>query len=210
MRIKRLILGFGIVLLIVAVPGLRADEVNMQNGDRYFGKVLAMTANTVVLDSEILGKINVPRNKVASLALGTNAAAPSTASSALNVSTNLPAATASSALLNTNVDLSAALRRLGANTNFVGQIRRQMLAGNPEATGKFDEMVGGLLSGKMDLNDVRREAQSSAEQLRSLKHELGPEADDSLNGYLEILDSFIKETADEPATASPQPKSQAP
>ena len=51
-------------------------------------------------------------------------------------------------------------------------------------------MVNGLLSGQMNLNDVRREARSSADQLRELKKELGPDADDSLDGYLRGVGSI--------------------
>ena len=41
--------------------GLRlgADQVQMQNGDRYSGKVLSMTPATVVLQSEVLGKLSL-------------------------------------------------------------------------------------------------------------------------------------------------------
>jgi hypothetical protein len=51
---------------------------------------------------------------------------------------------------------------------------------------------------------VRQQAQTAAAQLRELKRQLGPEADDSLDGYLQMLDSFIRETANEPADAAPK------
>ncbi len=198
-----------VVLIFVTAPRLRADLVEMQNGDRYAGKVLAMSADTVVLQSEMLGKINVPRKQVASLTLGTNAAALKAPAPA-PVATNLPAAAPAAALGNNNLNLSAALRQLGANTNFVGQIRQQMLAGSPEAAGKYDEMVTALMTGKLSLNDLRSQAKSYADQLRELKRDLGPEAGDSVDTYLEVLDNFIKETADTPAAATPRPKSPAP
>jgi len=200
------------IFLFGAAPRVRADLVEMQNGDRYAGKVLSVSADTVVLDSEVLGKINVPRKKVASLAFGTNAAASTAAANLTRVSTptNLPAAGSSAALTNTNVDLSAALRRLGANTNFVAQIRQQMLAGSPEAAGKYDEMVNGLMSGQLNMDDLRSQAKSYADQLREMKRDLGPEAGDSIDAYLGVLDDFLKETAPGPASAAPQPKSQAP
>jgi hypothetical protein len=214
MRIKLLFVLSGMIFMFVTAPRLRADLVEMQNGDRYAGKVLSVSADTVVLESEVLGKINVPRKKVAALMFGANAAAPTAAThvARVPVPTNLPAAAPTAALANTNVDLSAALRRLGANTNFVGQIRQQMLAGSPEAAGKYDELVNGLMSGQLNLNDLRREAQSSVDQLRALKRDLGPEAGDSLDVYLGVLDNFLKETAAEPASAipAPKPKSQAP
>lgn len=212
MRTKLLFVSSGIFFIFVAAPLLRADQVEMQNGDRYFGKVLSVSADTVVLESEVLGKINVSRKKIASLAFGTNAAAPKAATNVTRVfaPTNLPTAAPLAALANTNADLSAAFRNLGANTNFIRQIRGQMLAGSPEAASNYDEMVNGLMSGKLNLDDLRREAKSSADQLRALKRDLGPEAGDSLDAYLDVLDNFLKETAAGPtsATPAPQPKTQ--
>ena len=206
MRTEFLFVCTVIVSWFAAGSALRADVLEMQNGDRYSGKVLALTADTVVLNSEILGKINVPRNQVASLIFGTNAAAAKAARNpAPPVSTNPPSTTSSNALDNLNLDLSAALRQLGGNTNFIGQIRLQMFAGSPEAAGKFDEMVGGLFNGQLNLNDLRRQAESSAAQLRELKPDLGPEADDALDSYLKILDAFVRESAAEPANQTPAP-----
>ena len=214
MRFKLLFVLSGMIFMFVAAPRLRADLVEMQNGDRYSGKVLSVSADTVVLESEVLGIINVPRKKVATLMIGANAATPNTATNIarVSVSTNLPAAVPAAALANTNVDLSAAFRNLGANTNFIGQIRQQMLAGNSEAASNYDKLVSGLMTGKLNLDDLRREAKSSADQLRELKRDLGPDAGDSIDAYLSVLDNFLKETAAEPASATPtpQPKSQAP
>ena len=179
-----------------ACVGLRADVLEMQNGDRYSGQVLAVSASTVVLNSEILGRINVPRSKVAKLTFSGNAAAPQTLGSLpVPAVTNLPAVQPL-VLSHTNADLSAALRELGGNTNFIGQIRQQLLAGNPQASAQYDAMVNALLSGQLNLGDLRRQAQASAQQLRDLKRGLGPEADDTLDAYLKILDAFVNETPD--------------
>ena len=205
MRIKLLFVPAGICFLCAAAFWLRADQLEMQNGDRYSGKVLSVSADTVVLDSEVLGKINVPRKKVARLAFGTNAAAPTASSpvARLVVPTNLPTAAALAGSTKTNVDVSATLRDQGSETNFIGQIRRQMLAGSPEASGKYDQMVSDLLTGKMNMDDLRREAQSSADQLRQLKREFGPDAGDSFDAYLDVLDHFLKESAAGPTNAAP-------
>jgi hypothetical protein len=200
------------MLLFIAAPRLRADLVEMQNGDRYAGKVMAVSADTVVLESEMLGKINVPRKKVASLAFGTNTAALNAAPNVASVSapTNLPAAAPAAGLADTNVKLSVVIRCLGANTNFVAQIRQQMLAGSPEAAGKYDEMVNALMTGQLNLNDLRSQAKAYADQLRELKRDLGPEAGDSVDTYLGVLDNFLKETTDEAKAAPPPTKSPAP
>ena len=191
----------GAVLLFAFVPRLHSDMVEMQNGDRYFGKVLSMSADSVVLESEVLGKIHVPRKKVASLlfAPGAESLKPGTNDARLSAFTNLPAFVPATAPAGTNGQVAAALRQLGANTNLIAQVRQQMFAGNPEAAGKFDELVTGLMTGQLTLEDLRRQAKESADQLRALKRELGPEVGDSLDAYMSVLDGFLKETAAEPA-----------
>lgn len=55
-------------------------------------------------------------------------------------------------------------------------------------------MVGGLMSGKIDMAGLRAQAKAAADQLRSYQHDLGPEAGDTLSSYLTILDNFLRET----------------
>lgn len=210
MKFKLLMVGLGIVL--IGVSGLRADEVQMQNGDRYFGKIVSVSPETVVMDSEILGKITVPRKKVTSLALGNNTKTNVTAQTGmpprlpLSTPANTSSWTASVTLTKTNDDLAAALRALGTNTNFISQIRNQLLAGQPEASAKFNQMVGDLLSGKLDLTGLRQQAQSSVDQIRELKRELGPDTGGSLDPYLQVLEHFLQETTNQSAgAAAPSP-----
>ena len=182
--------------LALSVTSLRADQLLMQNGDRYLGTIVTVTADSVVLQSEVLGKVTLPRSKVSSLAFGNSAA-----TNAAPIST--PASSpASPNVTSPNVDIAAIFRSLGANTNFVGQVRDQMLAGaGPEANGKFDELVDGLMSGKLNLNDLRSQAKTSINQINQLKHDLGPDADDALDGYLSILEGFVNETESAPVVA---------
>ena len=85
------------ILLLMAAPALRADVLEMQNGDRYSGKVVSVSPDTVILNSEVLGKITVPRKLVVSLSFGTNAVAPKVVDTLTQtVSTNLLALTAPS------------------------------------------------------------------------------------------------------------------
>ena len=51
MKTQQLFFLSGIILMFVAATRLRADLVEMQNGDRYAGKVLSVSADTVVLES---------------------------------------------------------------------------------------------------------------------------------------------------------------
>ena len=204
MKTSVLFLSCGIILGILAPFHLRADQLEMQNGDRYVGKVLSVTADTVVLQNEVLGKINVPRSKVTSLAFGTNVVAPKAANTAtVSTSTNLPDVVALTELAKGDTNLSTTI----ANSELVRQLREQV-AGSPEATGKFNELMNGFLTGKLNVNDIRREAKSSADQLRELKRELGPEASESLDSYLKILDGFLNESETAPTSkpSAAQPK----
>jgi len=101
------------------------------------------------------------------------------------------------------IDLSGPLRQLGANTNFIEQVRAQFLAAaGPEANQKFSAMVGGLLSGRLTVNDIRTEAKSAADQLKELKRDLGEDSGWALDGYLTILESFLRETARPPSDSA--------
>jgi hypothetical protein len=214
MNVRLLSFLTGIILVAVITPGLLADQVEMQNGDRLSGKVLSVSADTVVLKSDVLGKINVPRKNIATLAFGTNVVAATAPANNSRVPAPImsSAAASSTALRETNADFTVPLHSLGTDTNVIRQVREQMLAGNPVAAAKFDELADGLMSGKLNMDDLRREAKASADQLRELKRE-NPEAGDSLDAYLQVLDNFLNEPADQPANttpSSPQPKSQTP
>ena len=75
-------------------------------------------------------------------------------------------------------------------------MQKQFLSGaGPEANNKFNELLGGLMSGKLSVDDIRAEAKSAADQLRALKREGGEEAGFATDAYLAILDHFLKETA---------------
>jgi len=183
-------------VLVIGTICPRSDRVEMQNGDRYFGRVLSLNSNTLVLQSDVVGTVHLPRAKVALIALGADT--PTNAAGALSSPNSRLAAPT-----NTALDLSASLRELGANTNFIQQVQAQILGeAGPEANNKFNEMVAGLMSGNLTVNDSRTEAQSAAAQLKDLKRNLGDEAGWALDGYLAILENFLKETAPAPAVPS--------
>jgi hypothetical protein len=165
----------------------------MQNGDRYSGKVLSYTNNVILLTNDFAGTITLPRTNVARVLIGTvpsgPAAAPKTDSAI--VLPKLP----TNSLAGVNLD------KLGT-ADQAAKVKQDLLGdANPAAKAKFDEMLGDITSGKMSLGDLRAQAVSAATQLRQLKKELGPQSDDTLDGYLTVLESFIKEVpADSPVT----------
>jgi len=186
-----------VLALVFGTRWASGDQVEMQNGDRYAGKVLSVSTNTIVLQSDVLGTITLPRARVASVKLG----------AAMSVTGPQPASippVRALALPSTNTppEEPAALRRLGENTNLIQQVQKQFLnEAGPEAKAKFDELLGGLMSGKLDITDIRTQAKSAADQLRALKREQGDDPGGTLDGYLSILEKFLKDTTP-PAAAT--------
>jgi len=192
-----------IALCLFLLPAVasRADQVEMQNGDRYFGKVLSLTNDTLVLQSELLGKVSVPCSKVSSIKLGTNFVArtpqvqpeqPATTAQPLG---NILSGRGTTPGLNSLPDLRE-LNKPGATATAAQQVRQQLTSAGPAAIGRFDQMVSGLASGKLSVNDIRAQAKSVSDQVRAFKRDLGDDAaSDVLDGYLEILDSFLRDSA---------------
>jgi len=175
-----------------------ADQVVMQNGDQYNGKILSVSPTNVVLQSEILGVVNLTRGKVVRLSMG------------LSAGTNSPAMLP---LPKTNAptELSAVMRQMTSQSNLVNQVRSQFLAlAGPEANQKFDQLLGELGSGKLSMDDLRAQAKSAAAQLRELQASGGDEASGMMGLYLSILDNFLAESESAAPTltnhvASPKP-----
>ncbi|HEX3719859.1 MAG TPA: hypothetical protein VH595_18060 [Verrucomicrobiae bacterium] len=183
------------ILFLVSASLVRADQIVMQNGDRFSGSVVSMTPETVVFQSDSLGQVKLPRDKVSAINLG-NTVAPSPPAT----NNSAPAVATQSTAAATNV-----LQQLGSDTNLVQQIRKQFLAdAGPQANGKFDELFTGLMSGKMDINDLRAQAKSAADQLRSMKKDLGGDAGQTLDAYLSVLDNFLAQSAPASAPAPAQ------
>src|SRR6185295_10425657 len=51
---------------------IQADQIQMRNGDRYAGRVLSLDTNTLILQSDVLGTVHLPREKVALVSLGSD------------------------------------------------------------------------------------------------------------------------------------------
>jgi hypothetical protein len=181
------------LVLFAAAGRLSADQVELQNGDRYVGHVLSLNSNAVVLQSELLGTLRLPRSKVAVITLGRGS---TTNSLALASAANAQTPPRPAAPTNVASNLSPTLPGLSTSTNLIQQVQKQFLSGaGPEANTKFDELLGGLMSGKLSVNDIRAEAKSAADQLRTLQRESGEDGGFAASAYLAVLDHFLKETA---------------
>ena len=168
-------------LLVFTSLAAFADQVEMLNGDRYVGRVLTVNTNEITLQSEVLGTVKLPRSKVSRVTMGDAPAV---------------AVAAPKPLISSNAPLPALPQtHNAAESNIVKQVQLQYLAGaSPEANAKFNQLAGGLLTGKLTVDDIRVEAQSAADQLRKFKAELGEDGGEEIDSYLAILDNFLKET----------------
>lgn len=193
---------------IVALSLLRqthADQIEMVNGDRYQGKIISLNSNEVVMNSDMLGLVKVPRGKVSGITAGAaiSPAAPGTATKQIVQSP--PAVGAPTARtpvaavqVKTNTSPGLNLSELQTNTALAKQVQSKYLAeAGPEATAKYNEMLKDLFSGKMSIADLRGQAKRAADQLRGYKKELGSEAGSELDEYLAILDKFVNEAAED-------------
>jgi hypothetical protein len=187
-------IAFLAAIFLLVAPVSRADQIVMQNGDILNGKVLTMTTNTLVLQNENLGTVTLPRMKVSNITFGmvmmkVPAAVAPTANA---IATPQPAGVAT----NSMSDLQAMLRGIRDQSNLVQQVEAQVLgsSASPEAVKKFNDLLDGLSTGKIDMNGLRAEAQSAASQLQEYKKEMGPEAGGEIDSYLTILNNFLQET----------------
>jgi hypothetical protein len=182
-----------LALLFLAFSA-RADQIELQNGDHFSGTVVSITPEIVVLQSDALGQIKLPRAKVSTISLG----AAATPVRTIILSSNNPATQLAPPL---TVGKNSVLPQLGTDTNLVQQIRKQFLAdAGPQANEKFDDLLTGLMTGKMDMNGLRAEAKSAADQIRALKKDMGGDAGQTLDAYLSVLDGFLAQSA---PTATP-------
>jgi hypothetical protein len=204
-------LALAALLLLAGAGQLPADQVELQNGDRYFGHVLSLSTNIIVLKSEVLGVLQLPRSKVATMTFGPVQA---TDSLAVPAGTNAALPKRATAPTNAASGGSPVLKGMSVHTNLIQQVQQQFLSdAGPEANAKFNELLGGLLSGNLTVGDIRAQAKAAADQLRALQRESGDDGGDASGVYLSILDQFLREaapadTATKALKSSSKPKAQ--
>src|SRR5262245_29241861 len=128
-------------LILYGQPIAIADQVQMRNGDQYFGSVLSLNKDTLVIQSDVLGTLRLPRDKVAFVGFGAHPIAQNPVTAyPTNKIVRSPALT----VTNGTADLSAAVQQAGGSSNVLQQIEAQYLSdASPEAKAKFNELLGG-------------------------------------------------------------------
>ncbi len=211
----RLALGLG---MLFAGP-LRADTIELTNGDVLNGNVVSLDGKELVLKSDLLGELKLAREKISAIHLGdkpilTRPAAPAApAQPALD-----PDVRKALGQVPSSEDVLKQLQGGGINPQMVGALQAKFpLLNTPEASDYFNDTLGGLMTGKLNIQDVRKDAVKARDELKSLQDELGPETGAALNGYMSILNKFIRETepapqpaANKPAEAKPATKKKTP
>jgi hypothetical protein len=212
--------GLGLWLAAATVLSARADTLELVNGDHYQGTIVSVNQTNVEFQSDILGRITLPRDKVASMTLR-EAELPKAATNTITSPTALTAAPAigpSLIMQGTNrVSSETAsapgdavlqqMRQQGIDPGLVSAVQQQVFGqGNPAAAQKFNELMDGLMDGSLSIADIRSQAQQSIQQIKDARQQLGPDVGDMFDGYLAILENFVAESATND-TIAPAPAS---
>jgi hypothetical protein len=223
------------LLLAVSFAAARGDTLRLANGDTINGKVIAVDDKNVTLESETFGRITLPRSKVVGLVFGDAPAASNVQAEAapgevridkgVKIDKNDKPEDIIRKLIPKGFDRKAiekmaagakkatnpedVIRQLREAGGVDPAIRRQLslqIPGftSPAVQSYFDEKVNGLMSGDLSLGDIRNDAVDVRDQLEALKKDLGPSGE-ALNGYLDILNGFIRETESVPAKKPKNP-----
>ena len=203
---------------LLATAAAHADTVQLSNGDSVSGEVILLDAAALTLRSEHLGELHIPRAKVAALFLGegrveassrrttafepvpdqpklAGAPAPSPAQAAPRPATAAPR---TGAAAGTVEDILGQLQNQGVAPQTMQEMQTQFpLLNTPEVQEFFQDRVGGLASGRLNVQDIRGDAVQALDAINDLEKDLGPEAADALRGYKSILQSFVNQTSPE-------------
>jgi hypothetical protein len=193
-------------VLVLAVPA-RADILELVNGDHYSGTVVSLNRTNLEFRSEIQGLVKIPRDKIARITLRE----PTAVKPATNTTSLSPVTTGSvAAIANPTVPQDQAnlivqqMRQQGVDPNVMKQVQEQILGGSsPEATQMFNQMTSGLMSGSLNIGDIRNQAVKAINDLQAAKKDLGGDAsmNELLDGYLTILQNFVHEADSTTTTA---------
>ncbi len=191
-----------------ALP-VKADLIELTNGDHYRGTVISMTQTQVEFQSEIQGRVTLPRDKIAQITLHDVVAKPLVVSK--------PATAPVPSLIVSGVHNSPPptnqadavvqqLRQQGVDPKLIDQVQQQIFGkSSPEAAQKFNELMSGLTSGKLSMQDIRNQAQSAIDQIKAAKKDLGGDAGEMLDSYLGILEKFVQESIADNSSPVPPP-----
>jgi hypothetical protein len=206
----------GVLIACAFAFPLPADTVRLTNGDTVHGKVLTLDDKGLTLESGPLGKLTIDRKNVEVIVLGDAplpaAAAPGPAPNAVNdylksqkidpavFRQGMPGAPAPADAPQisegTPADAIRQLQTQGLDPQMVRQLQQTLpLMATPEAKKYFNDTLAGLASGKLNVEDIRKDAVHARDELLSLEKDLGPAGHAAIAPYLGILNHFLDESA---------------
>jgi len=185
-----------------------ADTVRLENGDTLSGHVSELTEKQLKLKSEVLGDVTLERSKVAEIYLGDNKpqeavatavpAPPKSESQTQAKPTapfSVPGLETTPQQQNLN-DILGQLQNDGVSADTMGELTQQFpLLADPNVSKMFRDRVGGLMSGRLDIQDIRKDAVDALDMIEELEEELGPTGAQALQGYKGILQNFVNRSA---------------
>lgn len=166
---SKLLIGTAAALLTCAT--VRPDVIDCENGDRLHGKVISLSETELKLQNDIHGILTIPRTKIAAIYF--KAVPPPTKQ------------TTSAGPVQTGVATNEAIK----------QVQNDLLAGaSPEAQQMYRELVSGFLSGNLDIQDIRGQAEAALNDMEALQKELGDDETTALlDSYGAILRNFLNQ-----------------
>jgi hypothetical protein len=191
------------------------DKVYLLNSDQLNGKVVSLNDKELILKSDTLGEIKIPREKIMTIHLGEVKIPyqmypePPTFN-ALPYPTLAPTTLQPSAEKQREPGLEDIFKKLQNSKELSGNIEK--LEGEfpllmvPEVRKYFDDTVGGLITGEVSIESLRKQAIEARNQVKELEAELGPQGADALKPYMSILDKFIRESEKSPSKTLPKPE----
>ncbi len=164
-----------------------AEIIHLINGDLIQAKVVTLNETHLSIQSNILGILKIPRNKVARIDFIAQPAS-ITGPGALTkppVSSTLPSSAQ-------KLTIPGGLKG-NHPTDLIQQVQQQMLTtAGPEANEMYQNLVQGVTSGSINIPELKTMAEDTVRQIEDLQAELGDDVGFALDGYLGILKGFIQ------------------
>ena len=200
---RETILGLACAAALLPALPARADILELSNGDHYSGTLVSLNQTNLEFRSEIQGVVKIPRDKVARITFREISAKPAAGTALpLSLPTLRPPAAAGS---NQSAAAIAQIRKNGVDAQTLKELQEQLLGqSSPEVTSYFNKTVAGLMTGSLNVEDIRAQARKAIADLRAARKDMGGEEGEVLAGYLQILQSFVDET-DKPASVGTAP-----
>jgi hypothetical protein len=185
--------------VLLATARMRADSIELANGDVLNGRVVGLDEKELRLESAIHGKLSIPRAKIVAITFGDRkpvAAAPAVG-------------TAKMAAPGKELTADDVLKQLAAagNGGNAGDLQKLLpLLATPEASKYFNSTLKGLQTGSMNVQDIRRDAIRARDEFKKATKGLGPDVEAAMAPYMGLLERFIQETEPPAKKAAPPQK----